>query len=195
MIRRRLCVLAVVALATAGPALAQPAPQLVTRMKAGGLVLVMRHAHAPREVPDAAAADPGNPTLERQLDAQGKADAGAVGRGLRVLAVPISRVLVSPAFRARQTARHAGFATAVEAAELGDNAASMAGVTEAQGRWLRQMASQVPGPGNLLLITHTPNLTRAFPAWGESMAEGEVAVLQPSGDGPVLLGRIGPGGW
>lgn len=195
MTRRTVCVLALVALVTAAPALAQPAPQLVTRMKAGGLVLVMRHAHAPREVPGAATADPGNPTLERQLDAQGKADAGAVGRGLRVLAVPLSRVLVSPAFRARQTAQHAGFATAVEAVELGDNAASMAGVTEAQGRWLRQMASQVPGPGTLLLITHTPNLTRAFPEWGEAMAEGEVAVLQPSADGPVVLGRVRPGGW
>ncbi len=187
--------LAVIGLTAAGPTLAQPAPQLVTRLKDGGLVLVMRHAHAPREVPDAATAEPGNTTPERQLDAQGKTDAGAVGRGLRTLAVPISRVLVSPAFRARQTAQHAGFATAVEAAELGDNGASMAGVTEAQARWLRQMTSQVPGPGNLLLITHTPNLTRAFPAWGESMAEGEVAVLQPNADGLVVLGRVRPGDW
>ena len=161
----------------------------------GGLVLVLRHAHAPQAPPAPEAAAPGNTTPERQLDARGEAEATAIGRGLRAVGARIDRVLVSPAFRARQTASFAGFAEATASPELGDNAKSMAGVTDAQARWLRARAAEAPGQGHLLLITHAPNLTRAFPEWGGSVAEGELVILRPGADGPAVLARVLPGQW
>lgn len=192
---RSVCLLVALGLAAAGSALAQPAPAVIAQLKAGGLVLVMRHAHAPQQPPASADAAPGNATLERQLDAKGAEQAAAIGRRLRALAVPIRTVLVSPAFRARQTAAQAGFASAVEARELGDNAQSMAGVTEAQARWLRDQAGAAPAEGNLLLITHAPNLTRAFPDWGGSVAEGEIVILRPGSGGGTIVARVQPDQW
>jgi hypothetical protein len=43
---------------------------------------------------------------------------------------------------------------------------------------------------NTILVTHMPNLARAFPAWG-AVAEGEAIILRPDGKGGTeLLGRI-----
>lgn len=194
MRRLALAVLAALPL-LGGDTLAQPAPPVIAQLKAGGLVLVMRHAHAPQQPPAPADAAPGNSTIERQLDARGAKDAAAIGRALRALAIPIRAVLVSPAFRARQTATQAGFADAVSTPELGDNAQSMAGVTEAQARWLRGQVASPATAGNLLLITHAPNLTRAFPDWGGSLAEGEIAVVRPGPDGGTVLARVLPDQW
>lgn len=176
----------------AAPALPADVTSALAR---GGLVLVLRHAHAPQAPPAPEAAAPGNTTPERQLDARGEAEATAIGRGLRALGARVDRVLVSPAFRARQTASFAGFPEATASPELGDNGQSMAGVTDAQVRWLRTRAAETPGPGHLLLITHSPNLTRAFPEWGGSVAEGELVILQPTGDGAKVLARVLPGQW
>jgi len=182
-------------LTVVGSAFAQPAPTVIAELKAGGLVLLMRHAHAPHEPPPVRDAAQGNTTVERQLDAKGAQDAAAVGRGLRAFAIPIQAVLVSPAFRAHQTAAHAGYASAVATPELGDNAQSMAGVTAAQAQWLREQVGTAPAAGNRLLITHAPNLTRAFPAWGDSVAEGEVVVVRPGPDGGTVIARVRPDQW
>jgi len=195
MTYRTACALTAIWLTASAVALAQPAPTVIAALKAGGLVLVMRHAHAPQQPPAPGDAAPGNTAVERQLDAQGAQDAAAVGRGLRAFASPVQSVLVSPAFRARQTAVQAGYASAVATPELGDNAQSMAGVTAAQARWLRAQIGTAPVAGNRLLITHAPNLTRAFPEWGDSVAEGEVVVLRPGPDGGTVVARVRPDQW
>lgn len=195
MTRHLLCLLIACGVVAAREARAQPAPAVLGQLQAGGLVLVMRHAHSPQQPPAAADAAPGNTTLERQLDATGAAQAAAIGRGIRARAIPIRAVLVSPAFRARQTAAQAGLEVAVSAPELGDNAQSMAGVTETQARWLRGQVRTAPSGGHLLLITHAPNLTRAFPEWGASVAEGEVVVLRPGPEGGTVVGRVQPDQW
>lgn len=195
MTYRSACALTAIWLTAGAVALAQPAPPVIAALKAGGLVLVMRHAHAPQQPPAPEDAAPGNTTIERQLDARGAKDAAAIGQGLRAFAIPIRAVLVSPAFRARQTATQVGFADAAATPELGDNAQSMAGVTEAQARWLRGQVATPVATGNLLLITHAPNLTRAFPDWGGSVAEGEIVVVRPGADGGTVLARVLPDQW
>src|SRR5687768_15221725 len=75
----------------------------VADLRSGGYVLVMRHAHSPRELPDAASAQPDNVNLERQLDAEGRAAAKAMGIAVRDLEIPIGQILTSPTFRALET--------------------------------------------------------------------------------------------
>jgi phosphohistidine phosphatase SixA len=152
-------------------------------------VLVMRHARSPAALPTPETASPGNSTRERQLDEEGRRTAAAMGAALRALRVPVGDVLTSPAFRTRETARYMELASARSVAELGDNAQSMAGVTAAQGEWLRARTNERPRAGNTLLITHQPNLARAFPDWGPSLVEG-VAIFRPDTTGATLVGRI-----
>ncbi|MFI4914779.1 MAG: histidine phosphatase family protein, partial [Steroidobacterales bacterium] len=82
---------------------------LLSALRRGGYVLVMRHASSPRTLPDKSAADPDNTQLERQLDDQGRSQAQAMGEALRKLHIPVGDVWSSPTYRARLTAKLAGF--------------------------------------------------------------------------------------
>src|SRR5687768_7830132 len=90
---------------------------LVAAVRAGGAVIVMRHAASPREAPDKAAANPDNPAAERQLDAAGRATATAMGEALRRLKIPIGTAWTSPTYRVRETVRLAQFPPAQAVAE------------------------------------------------------------------------------
>jgi phosphohistidine phosphatase SixA len=164
---------------------------LVPLLRLGGYVLLMRHASSPRELPDERSANIDNVTFERQLDEAGRAAAATFGKALRELKIPIAAVLTSPTYRARETVVHAGLANLAVADQLGDNGQSMGGVTSKQAEWLRRKAAEEPRGGNVLLVTHTPNLERAFPEWGASVAEGEIVVMDPDGrGGSAVVGRI-----
>jgi phosphohistidine phosphatase SixA len=182
----------------AGLALAQTAPQasLVSLLRQGGLVLVMRHASSPRDAPTKANADPDNTKLERQLDESGRRGASAMGAVLRQLRIPIGAVFTSPTYRALETVRLARLDKPTAVNELGDGGQSMQGITEAQAAWLRAKASEVPKSGNTVLVTHQPNLTRAFPEWGATVADGETVVLRPDGHGKsAIVGRVSIERW
>lgn len=191
-----MCLALLVGAAT-GVLAAQATPDaLVPALRSGGLVLVMRHASSPREVPAPDQARPDNTTPERQLDEAGRQGATAMGNALRALRVPLGTVFTSPTYRAVETVRMARFEQPVLVKELGDGGHSMTGITPAMAAWLTRKAAEVPKMGNTLLVTHQPNLSRAFPDWGASVADGETVVLRPDGAGGfVVVGRIAIGEW
>lgn len=193
------CAARVVVLAAAMASLAaQPLPpdQMAARLREGGYVLLVRHASSPREVPGRETVDPANTNLERQLDEAGRRDAAAMGAALVSLRIPIGAVLTSPAYRAMQTVKLAGLASPVVVDELGDGGRSMTGPTEAQVMFLRAKAAERPRQGNTVLVTHQPNLARAFPEWGASVEQGETVVVRPDGRGAfTVLGRIPIAAW
>jgi phosphohistidine phosphatase SixA len=154
---------------------------LVKALRQGGYVIVMRHASSPREVPDKQTANPDNVTPERQLDQEGRATATAMGKALRDLKVPISSVFTSPTYRALETIRYAQFGNPQPVPELGDNAQSMQGGTEAQAAWLKKKVTEFPKVTNTLLVTHMPNMSRAFPDATANLADGEALVFGPTG--------------
>ena len=168
-----------------------PLQNIVTLLRQGGYVLVMRHASSPRETPSKDIANPGNPRLERQLDEAGRRGATGMGEALKRLKIPVGTVLASPAYRALETVRYAGFTSPMVIEELGDRGKSMQGVEESQARWLREKVTERPQSGNTLLVTHQPNFARAFPDWGSTVADGEVVVVRPNGQsGFTVVGRI-----
>jgi phosphohistidine phosphatase SixA len=184
------------ALLLLAPATALAQSNLPATLSSGGYVLVMRHAHAPAEPSAGEPIDPANTTGERQLDASGKAQAQAIGRQFKTLNIRIGTVYSSPTFRARQTAWLMGFAQPQARDELGDGGVGMAAhaINEADTAWLKAQASQVPAPGeNVLLITHGPNIALAFGDGFKDIAEAEIAVFRPDGKGGFsLVGRIKP---
>ena len=164
---------------------------LVDALRQGGYVLVVRHASSPRDTPDEKTARSDNVNRERQLDDAGRAAAAAMGQALRELKIPIGEVFSSPTYRAMETVRMARLENPTRQAELGDLGRSMQGVTEVEGRWLREKASQVPPAGNTLMVTHSPNITRAFGGATADVADGETLVFRPSGAGSAeLIARI-----
>jgi phosphohistidine phosphatase SixA len=165
--------------------------QVIAQLRQGGYVLVMRHASSPRQPPTKEQANADNVKLERQLDVAGRRTATAMGHAVRALNIPVVAVLSSPTYRAMETVRLAGFASPEIVEELGDGGQSMQGITDAQATWLRRTASEPPLKGNLLLVTHQPNLSKAFPSWGASVEDGETVVVRPDGKGgTTVVARI-----
>lgn len=174
-----------------------PSPEeLISRLRQGGYILVMRHASSPREAPSKEVANADNTKLERQLDEAGRRGASAMGEAIRALQIPIGVVLTSPTYRAMETVRLARLDSPTPVNELGDGGQSMQGITEAQAAWLRTRVTETPRVGNTILVTHQPNLSRAFPDWGASVADGETVILRPDGKGGIaFVGRIPIEAW
>ena len=163
---------------------------LVQSLRQGGYVLVMRHASSPREAPDKQTANADNVKLERQLDEAGRTGSTAMGKALRDLKIPVGEVLTSPAYRALETVRLAQLTNPRAYVELGDGGQSMQGVSDAQVSWLRERAMRLPKGTNTVIVTHMPNIERAFPDVG-AVAEGEVVIVGSDGRGGTRpVGRI-----
>jgi phosphohistidine phosphatase SixA len=171
---------------------------LVSALRAGGCVLLMRHASSPRTPPSPDAAAPDNRNLERQLDEQGRSSARAMGEAFRRLGVPIGAIWSSPTYRAHETVRFAGLGPAMDVAELGDGAQSMqAQADQSRIAWLRRAVTAPPPAGtNTLLVTHGPNILGAFAERAADIDDGEIMVFRPDGSGSAtLLARVRISEW
>src|SRR5215470_11694181 len=96
-------------LATAAPAAAPTDQEIVAALRAGGLVVLVRHGAT---FPDQADTDPlnfDNVAAQRNLNDKGKALARAFGDALRQVGVPVGKVYTSKYNRAYETAVIAGF--------------------------------------------------------------------------------------
>lgn len=192
--------LTVALIGTAGWAVASVSPTetvLIPLLRAGGYVIVMRHAHAPAKPPPPNQADPANKGEERQLDDAGRESAITMGLALRQLGIPIGEVWSSPTYRARETVLLAGLPVPHLADALGDNGHSMQAAGVDQGKWLRNKADQPPAPGtDTLIVTHQPNMTAAFGEQAGALTDGEALVFRPNSLGPpILIGSIPIGDW
>jgi phosphohistidine phosphatase SixA len=157
---------------------------LVAALREGGFVIVMRHASSPEQPPDKEHVRPENVNGERQLDDVGRSTAVAMGRAFGDLGIPVGVVFSSPTYRARETARLAQWTNVVPAPELGDNGQGMARVVPAdQTAWLQQRVTLRPRGTNTILITHFPNISRAFPETSAGLADGEALIFSPDGKG------------
>jgi phosphohistidine phosphatase SixA len=162
---------------------------LVSALREGGYVIVLRHASSPPKPPAKDAADPENVKLERQLDEAGRAGASGIGKALKDLKIPVGEVLSSPAYRALETAKLAQLPNPQTHEELGDRGHSMQGVSETDAAWLRDR-TRTRKAGNTVIVTHMPNIARAFPEIS-GLTDGEALVLRPDGKGgAVLAARI-----
>jgi phosphohistidine phosphatase SixA len=160
---------------------------LVKALRQGGYVIVMRHASSPQEAPDVKTANADNIDRERQLDKPGRASAVAMGKALRELKIPIGEILSSPTYRALETVRLMQLGKPTSIAELGDGGRSMQTSTDAQTAWLRKEVEKFPVATNTLIVTHLPNMSRAFPEFTQNLKDGEALIFGPDGKGVATL--------
>ncbi len=167
--------------------------EIVDILQAGGCVLIMRHTSASPSA-GAHASDSDNTGVEPRLDEQGRAAATAIGKSLKSLRIPITEVFCSPRSRAQETVRVAGLPTAVISLQLdevphGEGPAALG--------WLRTRVKEPPlAGGNVLIVTHMPNIIGDFGDELSRVEPGEVLVFSPDGSThPNLLARIRPPRW
>lgn len=162
---------------------------LLSALRHGGCVILMRHASSPERRPSAAAAAPGNSDLERQLDGDGLTAARAMGAALKRLGIPIGEVLSSPTFRARETISAAGLPSPEIAGRLGDAGHGMSRPAVAGwSSWLRHTVAKRPSIGsNTLIVTQMPNISDAYGRIASALKEGGALIFRPDGHGNAQL--------
>jgi phosphohistidine phosphatase SixA len=183
-----------------GPGYAAPLTgnNLVSALRSGGYVILMRHASSPRSPPAPADANPDNVGHERQLDEEGRASAKAMGAALHSLRIPLGTVISSPTYRALETARLAQLGSPKTEPELGDAGHSMQADPSGQrGAWLKKRVATAPPHGvNTIIITHLPNISEALPELAKGLEDGEALILQPDHHGgTTFVGRVKIGEW
>lgn len=190
---RRILFLFLLLMAVAMPAHA--GSSLTDTLRAGGLVIFLRHTETGPPHPDSAAVVLGDCGTQRLLNEEGRAQAVAIGEAFRSLGVPTSRVLASPFCRTIETAVLA-FGTATPEAALALprhlDAASHAAMGAAL---LRLIESAPPAAGeNLILVGHSYHLMNAGGPRPEP--QGAAAVLRRDGRGGfVTLALLAPQDW
>ena len=190
---RSCAIAAALAISVVGGSVAQSlgGSELVTALRQGGYVIVMRHSTSPATRADATTAAPGNTRLERQLNENGHQTAKAMGEALRTLRIPVGDVLSSPTFRTRETVVDLGFGPPKTFLELGDGSQGyeMASFKDATP-FLQAQAATIPRAGtNTIIVTHLPNLEFAFES-ASDVAEGEALVFRADGKLGQQVARI-----
>jgi len=155
-------------------------------LKAGGHVLVVRHAQTVPGIGDPPGFRIDDCATQRNLSEAGRAQSKAMGERLAGAGVRVGEVLSSGWCRCLDTARIA-FGRATRYPPLDsffDDRAVEPGRTAA----VRERMRQWRGPGTLVLVTHQVNITALT---GEVPAMGEAVVVAPGGaSGPAVVGRI-----
>jgi phosphohistidine phosphatase SixA len=155
-------------------------------LQQGGHVVLIRHA-----ITESGIGDPPKFKLEdcrtqRNLSAQGRADAKRIGEAFRKYGVPIAQVLSSRWCRCLDTARIAfGKATPSPMLDSMFNDKERPGEEKVQE--FRAALAKLPSNGNLIMVTHQYNI-QAFA--DVSPTSGEMVVLKPESGGLELIGRL-----
>ncbi len=177
--------LALAAAALAAPAVAS-AEAAWSALRAGGHVLIVRHARTVPGVGDPPEFRRGDCATQRNLSEEGREQSRAMGRRLREAGVRWDEVLASSWCRALDTAELA-FGRARAYAPL-DSFFGARGGEPAQTAAVRERIRAHAGPATLVMVTHQVNISALT---GEYPAMGEAFVLAPGGPaGFTFVGRI-----
>src|SRR5712691_10431479 len=171
---------------------------LLTSLRAGGHVIVVRHGATH---PDQADTDPlnlDNVARQRQLNDKGRADARTHGDVWRAAGVPIGKAYSSRFQRAVETARLIAGKDPLTTNDVTEGGQVVSPNENARrARALRTLVATPPDPGaNTLIVTHKPNILDALGKDWFEVKEGEASVFKPDGSGTyALVGRVQMSEW
>jgi phosphohistidine phosphatase SixA len=196
--RRMLAILAVAGIWGVGlsPALADD-KELASTLRAGGLVIVLRHGAT---FPDQADTDPLNPdnlAAQRHLNEKGKALAKAFGEAFRQIGIPVGKVLTSKFQRAYETAVLAGFTDIEKTFDLTEGGLVVSpNENNRRAEALRKLLDVMPKAGtHTVLVTHKPNIIDALGKDWFDVKEGEASIFRPENGSHKLVARIQMDEW
>ncbi|WP_205742744.1 histidine phosphatase family protein [Onishia niordana] len=195
MIRRRstlslhaFLMLALLLLITAGwvaPRAAHAQNSNTDAWDSGGHIALMRHALAPG-TGDPAGFAIDDCATQRNLSAEGRAQARAIGERFRAWDIEVSEVRSSRWCRCLQTAELLGLGEVIPTPAL-DSFFRDRSAADRQTRELRELIEAWNGEGTLVLVTHQVNITALTGVYPRS---GEILVLAPEDGALKLVGRL-----
>ena len=171
--------------------------EIAQALRAGGLVIVVRHGAT---FPDQADSDPlnfENVAAQRNLNDKGKALGKAFGDALRQVGMPVGKVYTSKYHRAYETAVIAGFKDIEKTADLTEGGLVVSpNENNRRIEAFRKMLGAAPKPGtNAILITHKPNIVDALGKDWFDVKEGEASIFRPENGSYKLLARVQMDEW
>jgi phosphohistidine phosphatase SixA len=172
--------------------LAAPAPAdeaaVWAALREGGNVALMRHTEAPGPGGDPPGFRLDDCKTQRNLSAQGRADARAAGARLKARGVTFAKVLSSPWCRCVDTAT----LMSVGAVQIEPAFSNIVVLNDRVGELTaagRAVINAWKGPGTLLVVTHGANISAL--TGGPGPASGEMVVVSAQSGGPPReLGRL-----
>src|SRR6516165_4277072 len=171
--------------------------KVVQALRAGGLVIVVRHGAT---FPDQADTDPlnfDNIAAQRNLNDNGKALAKAFGGSLRLARIPVGKVYTSKYNRAYETAVLAGFKDIEKTTDLTEGGLIVSpNENNRRAEAFRRMIATPPQAHTVtILITHQPNIIAALGKDWFDVKEGEASIFRPSSGSYKLLTRVQMDQW
>jgi broad specificity phosphatase PhoE len=171
---------------------------VLSRLHAGGHVIVVRHGATHNDQADTDPLNLDNVAKQRQLNDKGRADARALGEAFRRAGVPLGRVYSSRFQRAVETARLIAGREPEATADLTEGGLVVSpNENNRRTQALRAFVSAVPDAGtNTLIVTHRPNIMDALGRDWFDIREGEASIFKPDGAGGyAVVGRVQIGQW
>jgi phosphohistidine phosphatase SixA len=187
---------AILGMIAASPAAAAEA-DIAQALRAGGLVIVVRHGAT---FPDQADTDPlnfENIAAQRNLNDKGKALARAFGDALRKAQIPVGKVYTSKYNRAYETALLAGFKEIEKTTDLTEGGLVVSpNENNRRIEAFHKLLSTAPWSGtNTILITHKPNIVDGLGKDWFDVKEGEASIFLPANGNYKLVARIQMDDW
>jgi phosphohistidine phosphatase SixA len=175
--------------------LGQPRPsggELVSMLRTGGLVIVIRHGATNEDQADTDPLNPDNFAKQRRLSAKGEDAAKAMGVAFGKIGFAMGKVVTSQFDRAYQTAKLAGLYQAERSADVTEGGLVVSpNENKRRALALRKLVSTVPASGtNTVIITHKPNILDAFGKDWFDVREGEATIFRPDGQRFDVVARL-----
>ena len=166
-------------------------------LRAGDLVIVVRHGAT---FPDQADTDPfnlDNIAAQRNLNDKGKALAKGFGDALRQAGVPVGKVYTSKFNRAYETAVIAGFQDIEKTTDLTEGGLVVSpNENNRRAEAFRKMLASAPkAHTDTILITHQPNIIAALGKDWFDVKEGEASIFRPANGTYTLVARVQMDEW
>jgi len=185
---------AMLGIAVPGPAAADDTEQA---LRAGGLVIVVRHGATLADQADTDPLNFENIAAQRNLNDKGKTLAKAFGDALRQGGIPVGEVYTSKYNRAYETAVIAGLKNIEKTADLTEGGLVVSpNENNRRIEAFHRMLGTAPKPGtNTIFITHKPNIVDALGKDWFDVKEGEASLFRPENGSYKLLARVQMDEW
>ena len=185
---------AMLGIAVPDPAAADDTEQA---LRAGGLVIVVRHGATFADQADTDPLNFENIAAQRNLNDKGKTLAKAFGDALRQAGIPVGEVYTSKYNRAYETAVIAGFKNIEKTADLTEGGLVVSpNENNRRIEAFHKMLGTAPKAGtNTILITHKPNIVDALGKDWFDVKEGEASLFRPENGSYKLLARVQMNEW
>ena len=171
--------------------------EIANALRAGGLIIVLRHGSTFRDQADTDPLHYDNIAAQRNLNDPGKATAHAFGEAFRQIGVPVGEVYTSQYNRAYETAVLAGFKNIVKSVDITEGGLVVSpNENDRRTAAFRKLLAVAPKPGtDTVIITHKPNIIDALGKDWFDVKEGEASIFKPEGDSYKLVARVQMDEW